>query len=121
MRGPHRLTRRHFVRLGGWGLSALAASTLGKCATAQDADVVQFKPELTRPPEFAAFWKQQLGALRDRGPVEYRLTPGPFSTKAQVWDIKYPSVDDRTEVWGWYAVPAGTAEGKKVQQYLTNE
>ena len=82
-------------------------------------DVAHFKPELTRPPDFTAFWKQQLGALRERGPVEFRLTPGPSTTKAQVWDLKYPSVDNRTEVWGWYAAPAGTTEGKKVPAVLT--
>lgn len=119
MRGPHRLTRRHFVRLGVWCLSALAAGTVGKRAGAQDADIAHFKPELTRPPDFTAFWKQQLGGLRERGPVEYQLTPVPSKTKTQVWDIKYPSVDSRTEVWGWYGAPAGAAEGKKVPAVLT--
>ena len=119
MHGPHRMTRRQFVRLGGWGLAALAAGSSGNRAGAQDADVARFTPELTRPPDFAAFWKQQLGELRERGPVEYQLTPEPSKTKAQVWDIKYPSVDNRTEVWGWYSAPAGAAPGNTTPAVLT--
>jgi cephalosporin-C deacetylase len=99
-------------------MGALAAGTSGTRARAQDAGVAHFKPELTRPPDFAEFWQRQLRDLRERGPVEYRLTSGPSRPGMRVWDIKYPSVDDQTEVWGWYAAPGGVPEGKKAAAVL---
>jgi cephalosporin-C deacetylase len=114
MHRPDLLTRRQLIRLGAGGLGALA---LGPAALtqsrAQEADVATFKPELTRPPDFAAFWKAQLDALVRRGPLEYRLTPAPglSSEQASVSELKFPSVDGRTEVWGWYAAPTGAGSG----------
>ncbi len=56
--------------------------------------MARFKPELTRPPDFAEFWKRQLAAL-----------PEVKATLGEGGDVKYPSVDGKTEVWGWYSAP----------------
>jgi cephalosporin-C deacetylase len=119
--GLHAITRRQLIRLGGWAFGAAAAGARLHRAAAQDADVVQFKPELTRPPDFAGFWKQQMDGLRVLAREAYRLTPAPELAKdqVQVWDLKYPSVDGQTEVWGWYARPAGASESNKVAAVLT--
>jgi cephalosporin-C deacetylase len=119
--GLHRITRRQLVRLGGWAFGARAAGSLLRLAAAQDADVARFKPELTRPLDFAGFWKRQMERLPVLDPASYRLTPAPELAKDQapVWDLKYPSIDGRTEVWGWYTAPAETSEAKKVAAVLT--
>jgi cephalosporin-C deacetylase len=114
------MTRRDLVRLGSFGLGALAAGALPRLGRAQDAEVVSFKPELTRPSDFAAFWKQQREDLPALSATDYRLTAAPALAQDQstVWDLKYPSVDGQTEVWGWYAAPAGASETKKVAAVL---
>jgi cephalosporin-C deacetylase len=123
MQETHRLTRRGFVRLGARSIGALAAGSLCplRHALAQDAEVVQFKPGLTRPPDFAAFWKREREALPALDPAAYRLTPAPELSKDQgrVWDLKYPSAGGQSDVWGWYAAPAGASEAKKAAAVLT--
>jgi cephalosporin-C deacetylase len=121
MYGYDRITRRQLVRLGGRAVGVCVAGTLLRRATAQDAEVVQFKPALTRPADFAGFWKQQMERLRVLAPESYRLTPAPDRARdqADVWELKYPSVDGQTEVWGWYARPAGASESNKVASVLT--
>jgi cephalosporin-C deacetylase len=116
------MNRRQFARLGCYGLAALARGPR-QWARAQSEETVHFKPELTRPADFAAFWKQQLAALSPLGREEYRLTPAPELSKgdARTWDIRYPSVDGQTDVWGWYSAPAteGAAAAKKAAAVLT--
>jgi cephalosporin-C deacetylase len=123
------MTRRRFMHLGALALGAGAAGGWRRRALAQGDEIVHFKPALTRPPDFARFWKEQLDGLRSRGPVDYRLTPAPERSRGgvQAWDLRYPSVDGQTEVWGWYAAPASApasagsdaAKAKKLPAVLT--
>jgi cephalosporin-C deacetylase len=121
MHGPCCITRRQVLRLGGWSLGAGTAGSVLRRAAAQDAEIARFKPALTRPPDFAGFWKQQMGGLRVLERSAYRLTPAPELARDQapVWDLKYPSVDGQTEVWGWYTAPAGALDAKPVAGVLT--
>lgn len=83
----------------------------------QDPETAAFKPELTRPADFKEFWEGQLAALR-KEPFDLKMTESldPAKPKAphRVWEIKYPSADGKTEVWGWYTAPQDAGEAKKV-------
>lgn len=82
----------------------------------QDPDVAGFKPELGRPADFREFWQKQLADLK-KDPFNVKLAesvdPSKPAPKVRGWDVKYPSVDGKTEVWGWYAAPAEAGEAKK--------
>jgi cephalosporin-C deacetylase len=123
MNGPSAITRRCALRLGSLGLGALASGSFAPLARGQSEDVLHFKPALTRPPDFLAFWKQQREQLQHTSPVAYRLStpsePLKGQGRARVWDLRYPSVDGRTEVWGWYAAPLGADEANKAPAVLT--
>src|SRR5262245_15875080 len=76
--------------------------------------------ELTRPPDFKKFWKKQLDDLR-RKPVDAKMTEVADAAKAgafRTWDIKFPSADGKTEVWGWYGAPADASAEKKCPALL---
>jgi cephalosporin-C deacetylase len=122
MQRPRPTTRRALLRAVPAALGTLALSSLApRRGAAQGDDVARFKPELTRPPDFQAFWKRQLDGLRERGDVSFRLTRSEelSGSQTRAWDVKYPSADGQTEVWGWYAAPVEVGEGKKAPAVLT--
>jgi cephalosporin-C deacetylase len=88
----------------------------------QDADTAGFKPELTRPDDFKEFWTRQLHDAR-KDPLNIRMTetvdPSKPKPAVRVWEIKYPSVDGKTDVWGWYAAPGDASETKKYPAVLS--
>ncbi len=73
----------------------------------QDDDVLKYKPELTRPKDFADFWKSQLDALA-KETVKSELTKTKDSTdKIDIYELSFPSADGRTKVLGWFSAPVG--------------
>ena len=88
----------------------------------QDAGTASFKPELTRPDDFKEFWKRELDQVR-KDPLNIKMTetvdPSKPKPPHRVWEIKYPSTDGKTEVWGWYTAPSEASEAKKLPAILS--
>jgi cephalosporin-C deacetylase len=82
----------------------------------QDTETSSFKPDLTRPDDFKEFWQRQLDEAR-KDPLNIKMTetvdPAKPKQAVRVWEIKFPSVDGKTEVWGWYTAPSEASETKK--------
>jgi cephalosporin-C deacetylase len=82
----------------------------------QEPETAAFKPELTRPPDFKEFWQDQLARLR-KEPLDVKATESGDLSKPRgplrVWELKYPSVDGKTEVLGWYTSPSDGGEAKR--------
>lgn len=82
----------------------------------QDAAVSSFKPDLPRPDDFKEFWDRQLAEAR-KDPLNIKMTetvdPAKPKPAVRVWEIKFPSADGKTEVWGWYTAPSDAGETKR--------
>lgn len=67
-------------------------------------ELLAYKPELTREPDFDAFWDKHL-ARSAAVPLNVRLTPQGFPARlADVYEVVYDGVDG-TPVHGWFVVP----------------
>jgi cephalosporin-C deacetylase len=101
--------------VGRLGFSGLGI--IGVLLASQDPDVAGFKPDLTRPPDFQEFWARQLQELR-KDPLNVTMTetvdPAKPKPPNRVWEIRYPSADGTTQVWGWYSAPSEAGEARKV-------
>lgn len=100
----------------------MTAAALLLLVLVQDAETAAFKPELTRPDDFKEFWARQLTEAR-KDPLNIKMveTVDPSKPKpaTRVWEIKFPSVDGKTEVWGWYTAPGDASDAKKYPAILS--
>lgn len=68
-------------------------------------ELLAYLPELTKRPDFDAFWRETLDASA-RVPLDIELTPYDYpSPYAKVYDMSYAGFDG-TRIHGWYIVPA---------------
>lgn len=89
---------------------------------AQDKELAAWKPELVRPPDLADFWKRESDRVKHE-PFNVSMTetvdPAKPSPDVRVWSLKWKSADGKTDVLGWYGLPAQATEQRKVGAVLT--
>ncbi|MDP7131030.1 MAG: acetylxylan esterase [Planctomycetota bacterium] len=76
-------------------------------------DFPSYRPELTRQPDFKAFWKEAIKEVR-AVPMDARmkLREDKSNARAEVYEVSLASLGER-RIWGYYSRPKNLEQGKK--------